>query len=657
MKKKTPIVNSDSLFPKLDNYFANKQNLFFYLSLFLLALFGVLLFDLRISVGGDDSGYLQSAKKFATGEQFPTWHGTFYIMVLGWIYKIFGFHLTLFKFFSLLFLLGHQALTYYTFKGKVSPFVLSLTLLILSVNSGVIYYGSQTYSEPFYMLAQSFFLYIFIKHLPAYSNSFADLKSSWLKYLILGLSIFLLSIVKNLGIIAIAVVIIYFLSSKKFYSALFSIISFSLFKILFGLYKKVVWGMDLTAKSGQFSEIILKDPYNATKGQEDFAGMMVRIGENIKIYLSRVLMQELGLKDLTNTGTNWFVGILIIVILLTGLFLAYRKKNEALKVTFLYIGGSLAVTFIALQQMWAQTRMILPYIHLIVLCFAIALGMLATFKKLKAVKIIAAAFLVVVLSVTFLGTVKKSQDHQKVLSKNLAGNKYYGYSPDWVNFLKMSAWSAKRVDKNVKIASRKPSMSFIYGDGREFYAMYRLPIAFADSVMADVDASHKAVLFIKEKALSNKPGNVVQLVKKDMLAAISIDNTLYSVFLIDQNSIESVMGILAQNNIAFINSADEFRTQILNKGKEITAIIPDQLVQKLIDNDVEYAIVANLRVNPKQKTGRTINTVARYLAGIQLKYPAIFTQVHQIGHNDAEPARLYKLEFDRYNLKKTEASE
>ena len=70
--------------------------------------------------------------------------------------------------------------------------------------------------------------------------------------------------------------------------------------------------------------------------------------------------------------------------------------------------------------------------------------------------------------------------------------------------------------------------------------------------------------------------------------------------------------------------------------------------------------MANLRMNPKQRTNRTINAVRRYIYYIELKYPGIFTEVTSIpprikgekpeDHQNNEPAYLLRINYDRYNL-------
>jgi hypothetical protein len=59
-----------------------------------------------------------------------------------------------------------------------------------------------------------------------------------------------------------------------------------------------------------------------------------------------------------------------------------------------------------------------------------------------------------------------------VIKKNLKGDKYYGYTPDWQNFLKCSEWAADSLPDSALVASRKAPMSFVYGNGKKFFPIY-----------------------------------------------------------------------------------------------------------------------------------------------------------------------------------------
>ena len=634
-----------SFFPKLDAHFKKNERLYFYASLIFLLLFGILLFDVKPSTGEDDAGYLLSAKKFMENKAFPTYHGAFYSILMGIVMKIAGFHIVLFKALSLLFLAGHQILLFYTLRNRVSPFILGTTLIIVSICSGYLYFGSQTYSESLFLLLQGFLLFHLVHYIYDRPNRISDIRISWYRYLILGLLLFLVAITRNIGVIALFAIVFVFLVEKRFIQAVLVFVSFLMFNIPYGIYRKVVWSVKSSDMSTQIEIMMRKNPYNKALGTEDFSGFLLRVSENLKNYLSKIFLKEIGLKDIANNDSSLFITILILAILTLGLVLSFVRKDRVMKLLFVYVGMFLGAMFIALHQMWGQARMIIVFLPLMILTLIWSFGAISRINKLHFVKYIAIVLLAVVFFKSILITSKKASDHQEVLSKNLKGNRYYGYTPDWVSFLKMSEWSAKKVDKSVMIASRKPSMSFIYGKGREFFPIYRLPVEYADSVMAVVESSEKQVYFIKENDFRSKPAGLAYAVKSNMYAGISANNVLYGVYLVDEHETNMIDQVISQLNIVPITSAREFRKNVLAKTDKTTAINPDLLVERLRDNKVQYIIVGNLRVNPKMKTDRTVNTVARYIATMQLKYPGIVSQVHQIGRNEQEPARLYKVNF------------
>ncbi len=68
----------------------------------------------------------------------------------------------LLKLFSLVFVVAHLILFYLTFKKLVSPTLFALVLLIVSVNSSILYFASQTYTEAMYMFLQALSIYLFL---------------------------------------------------------------------------------------------------------------------------------------------------------------------------------------------------------------------------------------------------------------------------------------------------------------------------------------------------------------------------------------------------------------------------------------------------------------------------------------------------------------
>jgi hypothetical protein len=622
----------------------------FYISLFLTIILGIYLFDVKISSGGDDSDYILSAKKFMEGREFPSWHGSFYPIFLSLPYLIFGFNLVIFKITSFIFIVGHLVFLYLAFRYRMPSLLLSLILLCVSVNSSLLYFASQTYSEALYLFLQVFTFFLFFKILEVADEPAFNPKTRIILWLFFGFMMMLLSITRPVGYAMIIAILFFLLVSRQYRSALWSFLSFLAFYIPFSFYKWIAWGILPGAGGGRTEEVFYKNPYSKAAGIEDFHGMVVRFTQNCKLYLSKHLLKVIGWKDPQSTDTSVFITLLVIGLFVFALVLAFRRKNKIMTALALYLGCAVCITFITLQQSWDQTRLILIYLPFILILFSWALCQLSASGKLKLVTIITAGLLVIIFFTSLSATSKKLKENQKVLSKNLRGNLYYGFTPDWQNFLKMSEWVGKNLPKNTVVVSRKPSMSFVYSKGKEFYPMYRFPTENADSLIARLSVRTGPLTAIRQNELYARNIPMVQLLvtKPSMVAVVSQEDDVYTLHRNDASS-GQMESLIRQYKISSI-PADSLLRLLHRNNKSFYGISPDSLLNTLRINRVEYAIAANLRAIPSMKTERIINTVQRYLYIIEMKYPGIFSLYHQVGGNDNEPALLYKINYSLYGF-------
>jgi MFS family permease len=620
----------------------------FYVSLFLTVILGIYLFDVKISSGGDDSDYILSAKKFMEGREFPSWHGSFYPIFLSLPYLVFGFNLIVFKITSFIFVAGHLIFLYLAFRHRIPSLLLSLILLCVAVNSSLLYFASQTYSEALYLFLQAFSFYLFFEILDLTDKSDFNPKTRVVLWLTFGLMMMLLSITRPVGYAMIIAVLFYLLVSQQFANALRSLLSFLVFYIPFSLYKWIVWGIAPGAGNGRMEEILYKNPYSKAAGIEDFSGMAVRFMQNCKLYLSKHLFKIIGWKDPQSTDTSVFITLLVIGLFLLVLVLAIRRKNKIMTALALYLGCAVCITFVTLQQSWDQTRLILIYVPFILILFS--WGIFQLFPSSKLAAILTAGLLVIIFFTSLSDTSQKLKENQKVLAKNLRGNLYYGFTPDWQNFLKMSEWVGKNLPESTVVVSRKPSMSFVYSKGKEFYPMYRFPTEDADTMVARLTERIGPMIAIRQNDLYGKNISPVQtlITKPSMVAVVSQEDDVYTLHR-SEASLPQMEFFLRQNQIPFI-TADSLLILLHRNNKSFYAISPDTLLNNLRINKVEYVIAANLRAIPSAKTERIVNTVQRYLYIIEIKFPGIFTLHHQVGDNNNEPALLYRINYAAYGF-------
>ena len=645
-------IQNNTVIGKLDTFFSRNLHIIFFLSLILTIILGIYLFDVKIDEGGDDSDYILSAKKFLEGRSFPTWHGAFYPIFLSLPMLIFGVNIVVFKVISLLCIIAHQVFFYLTFRKRISSTILSVILVIIAVNANILYFGSQTYSEALYILIQAIVIYVFFGIIDRVKVNHWNYLNLYPRWLTLGVFMFLMAITRNIGVIIVLAIIFYLLLDRKFYAVLYTILSYSIFSIPFNIYQRIVWDINKSNMSQQLDGILLKNRYNLAAGTEDFAGMVTRFIENSKIYLSKHFMITIGLKDPASTTTSLLPVLVMVLLFIISLYFAF-KYNKIMLLTGIYLGAVIAGTFIALQQSWGQLRMIVIYVPLILLFFSWGIYQLSLIKGLRFMQLVLILLLILILFKTLGITAERIKHNKKVLAKNLSGNLYYGFTPDWVNFLKMSEWAGKNIPDSIMVASRKPSMSFIYSKGKEFYPIYRFPVENADTLIKRLSKNHDNLCIISNSELRKEKMPVpLQLnYRRTSLAFIGQSNEAYGIFEVQDSYREPFYNTLNHYNISYYDDIDSFLLKIRAKKTPYFGVSPDTLIYKLKENNVGYVIMASLRVNPRMKTNRTINTIKRYLYYIELKYPGTFSLVHQVGKQNEEPAYLYRIDYYKYGIK------
>lgn len=624
-----------SFLQKTDSFFVKKEKLILLCIAFLSILFSVLLFDLKVSIAGDDSGYILAAKMFLDGKEFPTWHGSFYPMFLSFFMRFLGVNILFFKLISLLLITAHLIVFYYALKKIVSPTVLFLTLFVFSVNSLLLYHASQTFSEPIFLFIQSCALWLFFS-----LENKAD-KEDWIRWLLFGLSMFLLVITRNIGIAILVSSVFYFILNKKFKQVLYSIFSFLIFYVPFLIYKQFCWNQHSAGFEGQLLKGLYKDPYNSSLGFETFGGLVERFFVNSDLYLSKNLFIILGFKNEYSTSHS------IVTILLYSFFIAlsvffYRKHKKVLYL-LLYVGISLAATFITQQVCWDQLRLVLVFCPLIIVIVGFSLNELLKNENLQKYQCTLVLFFVLLVVFSLFNTIAKSIENKETLSQNLKGDDLYGYTPDWVHYIDMCKWTADSIGNEKMIGLRKPEIAYIYTN-RNYVGIiqpFEVPV---DTVVQ---------LCLRN---DNKQYTIIQM------SDLQTDNALDSLFrwrlqldaiiFHKDGNFQFIYGYVNNQKIAFLNMLRNTNIRysqnwhiIQNKNKEDYGFFPDSALNFIKRNNLNYIVDANLRSIPNEKTNSIIGNIRKMRLLIEYKYPGLFVKVHQCGADDDEPAELYKLHY------------
>src|SRR5579864_980961 len=122
LEKKPPVKNikkptpqSEEPFWGLEKYLEKNERNVILVFLLVSLIFSFFMFDIRISEGGDDSGYIQSGWNFIKLHKFPFYQGPLYPLVLAIPLSLFGINLFILKLLSVIFALGNVWFTYLAF--------------------------------------------------------------------------------------------------------------------------------------------------------------------------------------------------------------------------------------------------------------------------------------------------------------------------------------------------------------------------------------------------------------------------------------------------------------------------------------------------------------------------------------------------------------
>ena len=618
------------------NFFLDRYEMVWFWVIFVITLItSVLLYDPRVSPGGDDSGYILSAHDFLRQHKFPAFQAPLYPMVLSVIDLIFGMSLSAFKIFSMCCILAFVALTFFAYRRQIPSLLLFITLLLTSINSHVLYFASQTYSEAFYMLMQSLLPLVFFKFFINGENTNVPATSRIRRNLLLGITIAGIVMTRNIGYAALLTVVAWFVCYRRWMNAGRTVIYFTICMASVQLLKMMIWKNTGLQGSEQFSAFLFKDFYHPEYGMETITGFFERFWTNSNQYLSRFFMAMLGFRN-SITADGYFtdvksvITILVYLLGVAGLFLSYRN-NKALFFACLFAGITVVVSFFILHAFWNQERLIVTAFPLLIMLLSGAIYYFLNLKPFRSFQIL------ILVPFAFALFCSLSDTSQAVRKAQKLTNVYSGLTPDWRNYLMASAWAEKNLPSSALVACRQPTISSVYAKGKRFYRLGRVNSSNFQTFI-DKWSSGENYAAVAGNAMTN---DLYTLLIRYYVARTVIDDYHY---LIVENS-EALSAELSQwQNIKYITSVEEFKA-LINANSQLSVYYADSLLTPLQRANVSHILTASLRLNPYIMDGQTINTVERVVMFIQEKYPNIFSHVKNFGE-DNEPANILQINWE-----------
>lgn len=500
-----------SIVENLEN-FLFKYN--FYINIgvaFLAFLMSLLMFQADVSIGGDDSVYIKNAFDLVTYQKFPTWQGPFYPMFLALFYKIFGLNIILFKIFSCVFFafaifFFYKLIFEFTFESKCpkSSLVAFFSSIICSISFVLLNYSSSTYTEPIFMLMQFVFLFYLLKYL---QKDF-----SYLYLALLSLLTYTMFQTRSIAIVLPFFAILVLLMGKKYKDSIVFFVFTFVFHLISTLFRKLVYDAPSNSFDSQLDNITLVDPYKIYLGKEEFWGYFVRIYDNCLRYFSCHLMRILGFREYDSIAFYGLSALILTVIILFSLIYLFKKNKKFFYVQLYAVGLSL-ITFVMLQKVWSQERLIMIFYPIFLASFFVVLRFILQKTNFKGLFILV---FVVIFGSTFFQFVDKYDSNK---FGNFRVGEYCNYQEDWQNYMKASLWASENLPESSRVMCRKPQMSWITSGKEIFVGINRVYAKDSDSIASFVKDSLKVDYVIMANLRINpqkKDGNTINTVRNTL---------------------------------------------------------------------------------------------------------------------------------------------
>ncbi len=477
--KKTATADT---FDRLNSWLEKNDRRIFFTLLAISTLLSLLLFDSKVSTGGDDSAYIERAWQLLNDGIFPYFQGPGYPVFLSLFVKLFGLNVIILKLTSVACHAGFVWFTYKAFRKRIPYMVLFALLTFISFNSFFQYYASQTYTETFFLFVQAVCLYIMFNVIDSIKKDtgFVDgIKQNYMKWIGFGIMFVLLSLSKSIAFVTIGGVLAYLVLKGNFKEVIYAVVAFAVFRIIYQVAVTAAFGAN---DASQLELMMRKDIYKPNLGHEDFSGMITRFMKNFELYFSLHMYRIMNLRGFDEVKVKPPLATLSALVMGVITIISY-KKNKYIFFTCLYLLVLCAGIFVGVQATNTQDRLILIAMPFIFLAFFYGAYELA--KRAGVLQYGLILFSIVMLFITIGKSAEKAGHNTTALSKNLKGDIYYGYTPDWENFLRMSRYCGDSIPSgdSAQIISRKPEMSFIYGNGKKFIGQFWVTTMDADSVL------------------------------------------------------------------------------------------------------------------------------------------------------------------------------
>lgn len=491
MKKVSGRREPVELFPKLVQFFSKKPTVLLIVVVLWAACASLLLFDVKLSTGGDDAMYILQANDFIRKGIPPVgFKSPGYPILLSVLVFLFGMNILLLKLSSYILFLIALISFYFIFNDRLERTTFILSFIVFASNLLVIEYSCHTYSEMTFLVIELWVLWTLF-------TLEEKGKGDRILYILLLAALAMVGFyIRAIGATLPIAIALWFLYNRKYKPALLFTVACGVF---YSPLKVIEWirGQPVMAQS---SDLFKVNPYNPALGMETLDGFLVRFRDNLFIHFNYMFPKALGLphneehavaNGVLIHDASSLVAIALSFILILGIVTALRRKERTLSFFGLYTAVYVISISLALQTFFATPRMLVPMVPLLIPLFLYGLQVLLhrvrktngeitpSFRRWYSFSVL----LIVLSTLYYLGGAV--QRHYPILKANLKGNEFAGYPPDWVNYLRACRWIAQNLPRDsVGVICRKAEHFRIYTDDYKVYGVYSIESTNPDTLIA-----------------------------------------------------------------------------------------------------------------------------------------------------------------------------
>ena len=445
----------------------------------LTALVGMLLFSVRLDEGGDDSNYICRALDLVADGTYPNFQNPLYPIFLSLCIVVGGgLSVVVLKAMSLVLIVGAQAAFWFGLRRSMSRRLLLAAMLMIGVCPLWLRFGSLTYSEPLFALFMMLSLGAVLR-LDEWQRA-----SGWKRLalwgVLAGLALTLAFLTRTVGLGLWVAALGFLLVRRRWTQAGALAAGLALCMVCWYGIRAAAWGN--VATEGQMQQLIQVHPYDPSQGTETPVGFLKRLGGNAQLYLSKHYVHALGIGDPNDRETFAIVTVIVVCLMGWGTWRAWQRRNRTMLLVGITTFCMLGITFLSLQVLWDQCRLVIPYVPLMHLLVLSALAdLIRRMSKANTTRVMMA--LVLISSAALMGR-SVSMSDLPTLQKNLTDDPLYGNTPDWYNYLTICREVGNQLNSDsVFVACRKPDMARLTAGGKKFYGIYRVPSEDPDTLV------------------------------------------------------------------------------------------------------------------------------------------------------------------------------